>query len=70
MLSTKKKLNKVYDIDSYYLNLASTITNSKNVNIQKHNDILEKRICEDNAKFLNPRELKKLTFIIQLIINK
>ncbi|UNF61879.1 hypothetical protein [Spiroplasma poulsonii] len=53
----QKKL-KEYDIDSYYLNLASTITNRKNVTVQKHNEILEKRICEDNANFLNPRDLE------------
>ncbi|MFW4370949.1 MAG: hypothetical protein EHV01_003295 [Spiroplasma sp. hy2] len=58
LLPAKKKLKKSYDIDSYYLNLASTITNRKNVTIQKHNEILEKRICEDNANFLNPRELE------------
>ncbi len=58
LLPAKKKLKKSYDIDSYYLNLASTITNRKNVTVQKHNEILEKRICEDNANFLNPRELE------------
>ncbi len=40
LLPAKKNLKKGYDIDSYYLNLASTITNSKNVTAQKHNDIL------------------------------
>ncbi|WFG96648.1 hypothetical protein M0C40_01115 [Spiroplasma citri] len=58
LLPAKKKIKKEYDIDSYYLNLASTISNRKNVNVQKHNEILEKRICEDNANFLNPRELE------------
>ncbi|WP_253301350.1 hypothetical protein [Spiroplasma endosymbiont of Phyllotreta cruciferae] len=58
LLPAKKKLKKSYDIDSYYLNLASTITNRKNVTVQKHNEILEKRICEDNANFLNPRDLE------------
>ncbi len=29
LLSAKKKIKKDYDIDSYYLNLASTITNQK-----------------------------------------
>ncbi|AXF95045.1 hypothetical protein [Spiroplasma phoeniceum] len=58
LLPAKKKIKKEYDIDSYYLNLASTITNRKNVNVQKHNEILEKRICEDNANFLNLRELE------------
>ncbi|WP_338988858.1 hypothetical protein [Spiroplasma endosymbiont of Seladonia tumulorum] len=51
LLPAKKKIKKDYDIDSYYLNLASTITNRKNVTVQKHNEILEKRICEDNANF-------------------
>ncbi len=58
LLPAKKKIKKDYDIDSYYLNLASTITNRKNVTVQKHNEILEKRICEDNANFLNPRDLE------------
>ncbi|WP_338990043.1 hypothetical protein [Spiroplasma endosymbiont of Seladonia tumulorum] len=58
LLPAKKKLKKEYDIDSYYLNLASTITNRKNVTVQKQNEILEKRICEDNANFLNPRDLE------------
>ncbi|WP_277870739.1 hypothetical protein [Spiroplasma poulsonii] len=40
LLSAKKKLKKEYDIDSYYFNLASTITSRKNVTVQKHNDIL------------------------------
>ncbi len=40
LLPAKKKLKKSYDIDSYCLNLASTITNRKNVTVQKHNDIL------------------------------
>ncbi len=57
LLPTKNKLKKSYDIDNYYLNLSSTITNRKNVIVQKHNKILEKRICEDNANFLNPRDL-------------
>ncbi len=59
LLPAKKKLKKSYDIDSYYLNLASTINNRKNVTAQKNNDILKKkRICEDNANFLNPRDLE------------
>ncbi len=58
LLPAKKKLKKIYDINSYYLNLASMITNSKNVAVQKHNEILEKRIYEDNANFLNPRDLE------------
>ncbi len=57
LLPAKKKIKKDYDIDSYYLNLASTINNRKNVNVQKHNEILEKRICEDNDNFLNTRDL-------------
>jgi len=40
MLLAKKKLKKNYDIDSYYLNLASAITYRKNVTVQKHNEIL------------------------------
>ncbi len=43
LLTAKKKLKKGCDIDIYYLNLASTITNRKNVTVQKHNDILEKK---------------------------
>jgi chloramphenicol O-acetyltransferase len=34
-LPAKKELKKNYDIDSYYLNLASNITNRKNVITQK-----------------------------------
>ncbi len=49
----KKKLKKEYDIDIYYINLAPTINNRKNVTLQKHNEILEKIIHEDNANFLN-----------------
>ncbi|WHQ37189.1 hypothetical protein [Spiroplasma sp. SV19] len=58
MLPSKKKLDKKkYEIENYYLNLENTIKLKRDVVSQKHRRILEKRIYEDNANFLNPREL-------------